>query len=166
MTTFENDFDSINLTAPSVNEPEIQVAEDRNAIVVDFGLTQLATSVPDSQAEIMDNNGVVDSPEAEWLPLGEPETRKLDGFLFLPSYLESFEALRDGGDSERAYLLLDAIIAYGTQRKRITTDPVVTAVMMSIEKTIDTGAAKRAESLRKKQEQASKRTKRKSPPLD
>ena len=87
------------------------------------------------------------------------EELRLEGFLFLPSYLESYEAFKKTGDLELARLFLDAVIAYGTQRKRITDNPLICAVMASVEKTIDAGAAKRAEKEQKKQARAAKRGK-------
>ena len=89
----------------------------------------------------------------------EQDIRKLKGFLFLPSYLESYEAFLRSGDTELARLVLDSVIAYGTEHKRITNNPMVCAVMASVEKTIDAAAAKQAEKERKKQERASKRDK-------
>lgn len=157
MRNFDN-FDSRDLNAQSISEPEISAAEGGNAIVSDFDLVQQPTAVLNGQEPTpVDDTGVVPSTGTNGQAVRGPVPRNLEGFLFLPSYLESYESLLNGGERERAHLLLDAIIAYGTQRKRITNDPVVTAIMMSIEKTIDAGAAKRAETIRKKQERAAKR---------
>lgn len=60
-----------------------------------------------------------------------------EGFLFLPSYRESYDCLIKGGEPELAALLLQAIVAYGTEGKIITDDPRVEIVMASIRRTID-----------------------------
>ena len=101
------------------------------------------------------NNAVVVNQSPGGSP--EPNVRKIEGFFFLPSYLESYEAFMRTGNKELAREFLDSVIAYGTERKRITDNPLVRAVMASVEKTIDAGAAKQAETERKKQERAAKR---------
>lgn len=66
-----------------------------------------------------------------------PEKKSYDGFLFLPSYRESFDCLIKAGEHELAALLLQAIVAYGTEGEVITDDPRVEIVMVSIRRSID-----------------------------
>ncbi len=77
-----------------------------------------------------------------------------EGFLFLPSYLESYECFKATGDKELAYLFLDAVIAYGVEQKRITDNPNIRAVMASIERTMDASRKKREKARQKKAESA------------
>lgn len=73
-----------------------------------------------------------------------------EGFLFLPSYLESYECFK-AADEKLAYLFLDSLIAYGVEQKRITDNPNIRAVMASIERTMDASRKKREQKLQKKQ---------------
>ena len=70
-----------------------------------------------------------------------------DGFLFLPSYMESYQAFVKSGDKELADLLLMSIVVYGTTGEIYTDHPIVEAVMASIRRTIDNGREKRKKSL-------------------
>lgn len=81
----------------------------------------------------------------------EPER---EGFLFLPSYLESYKCFKATGDEELAHLFIDAVIAYGVEQKRITDNPNIRAVMASIERTMDASRKKREEKKQKKQKKA------------
>lgn len=73
-----------------------------------------------------------------------------EGFLFLPSYLESYECFKATGDEKLAHLFLDAVIAYGVEQKRITDNPSIRAVMASIERTMDASRKKREQKKQKK----------------
>lgn len=73
-----------------------------------------------------------------------------EGFLFLPSYLESYECFKATGDEELAYLFLKSIIAYGVEQKRITDNPIIRAAMASIERTMDASRKKREQKKQKK----------------
>ena len=70
MKIFENAFDSTRLTTPSVNEPEIQSAEDSNTSVVD--LDQRTASEPDNREGVShfnDDRTMDDySALADWFP--------------------------------------------------------------------------------------------------
>lgn len=93
----------------------------------------------------------MNSAESVIAPEKEPEREsQKEGFLFLPSYLESYECFKDTGDEELAHLFLDAVIAYGVEQKRITDNPNIRAVMASIERTMDAGRKKREQKKQKK----------------
>ena len=78
------------------------------------------------------------------------EESEREGFLFLPSYLESYECFQATGNEELAYLFLKAIIAYGVEQKRITDEPIIRAAMASIERTMDASRKKREQKKQKK----------------
>ena len=74
------------------------------------------------------------------------------GFLFYPSYAESYEAFKKSGDIELAHLFIESVIAYGTEGKEITNNPLICAVMASVKRTMDASEIKRKETLRRKAE--------------
>ena len=59
------------------------------------------------------------------------------GFVFLPSYLESYEIFKNEVGEELANKLLQAIVYYGIKGVEMKTDYRVSAVMVSIKATID-----------------------------
>jgi hypothetical protein len=61
------------------------------------------------------------------------------GFMFLPSYFESYEILKNDANEEVADMFLHAVIYYGIRHENIATDYRVQCVMASIVKTIDKG---------------------------
>lgn len=86
------------------------------------------------------------------------ENRKeYDGFLFLPSFRESYDCLVRAGEIETANLLLRAIVSYGTENVIITDNPHVEVVMTSIRRTIDNQRKKyksKKDATKKKEEDA------------
>ena len=66
-----------------------------------------------------------------------PMYKEYDGFVFLPSFRESYDCLVNAGENETATLLLKAIVSYGTESAIITNDPRIEIVMTSIRRTID-----------------------------
>ena len=117
----------------------------------------------------MDNFNVFDANQVETRQIRNGDLAKLTatlpceaererkGFLFLPSFADSYEAFKKTGDMDLAHLFIDSVIAYGTERKRITNNPIICAVMASVERTIDAGDAKHEEMLRKKAEREKKK---------
>ena len=67
------------------------------------------------------------------------QRKEYDGFVFLPSYRESYDCLVNAGEYELANLFLQAIVAYGTEGEIITRDNRIEIVMASIRRTIDAG---------------------------
>lgn len=93
------------------------------------------------------SKGVTSYMEKEVIKTNEEPER--EGFLFLPSYLESYEYFK-AIDMELAYLFLEAVIAYGIEQKRITDNPSIMAVMASIERTMNASRKKREQKRQKK----------------
>lgn len=87
----------------------------------------------------------------------EEETEiEAKGFIFLPSYMESYEILKNSADEEVADMLLKAIVYYGIKGEELNVDYRVAVVMASIKKTIDKGKEnykKRTERARKKEKE-------------
>ncbi len=80
-----------------------------------------------------------------------------ESFVFLKSYRESYEHFKESGNLDLAHEFLDALIVYGTERRRISNNPLVQAVMDSAEKTIDDSRRKRKEKAKKKAEWEAKK---------
>lgn len=86
----------------------------------------------------------------------EVEKDEVKGFMFLNSYLESYEILKNAAGEEVANKLLIAIAYYGIKGELVEDDYRITSVMASIIKTIDKARKnylRRLERARKKEEQ-------------
>jgi hypothetical protein len=70
----------------------------------------------------------------------EPEDAiEKKGFMFMKSYLESYEILKKGDCEELANQLLKAIVYYGVRHEELEVDYRVESIMASIKRTIDKG---------------------------
>jgi hypothetical protein len=84
---------------------------------------------------------------------------ELDGFLFLPSFRESYEIFREQSE-ELGNEFLREVIYYGTEGRSVSQNPSIRAIMCSVIKTIDKGKAKRIEKKTKaEQRKAAKQAK-------
>lgn len=97
------------------------------------------------------NTNTAVNPIDEANTSNQPMYKEYCGFLFLPSYRESYDCLVNAGEKEAANLLLRAIVSYGSEGAIITDDPRVEVVMTSIRRTIDNQRKKYKE--KKDQEQ-------------
>lgn len=82
-------------------------------------------------------------------PIEIPKQDEYKGFLFLPSFRESYDELAKD-DPELANELLWAIVVYGTQEEEVAEHPAIKAIMRSIIRTIDAGKDRRVKKQGKK----------------
>lgn len=59
------------------------------------------------------------------------------GFMWLPSFRESFDYLVMAGHEDLAYKFLEAVMIYGTEGVDITDDPLVAVAMAQAKRVID-----------------------------
>lgn len=85
----------------------------------------------------VDKQEVMPIPEST-----EGFSKEWGGFLFYPSFREEYDCLVKLGYQDKANLYLEALMVYGTEKRIITDDTLVTMALIPAMRVID---AKKAE---------------------
>jgi len=79
----------------------------------------------------------------------EGSPKKRNGFLFLSSYRDEYDCLVKLGHQDKAYLYLEALMVYGTEKRIITDDTLVTMALIPAMRVIDAAERKKAQGKKK-----------------